>query len=310
MQAHPHIHIVTTNIQKNGKRISIHNIGKNQSTQARKEIETIYNLAKAEDQSRLQSEEIKPLNVQRVTYGKSPTKRGIINVLDAVLPKYKYASLAELNAVLKIYNLTADRGKEEGIIFRKRGLVYRVLDERGNKIGVPIKASSIYNKPTLAFLEGKFKENELLKQAHKKSLKTSIDWIMVMPPKSLQAFKEGLLKEKINLVVRENDKGIIYGMTYIDYKTKCVFNGSDIGKEYSAKSILEKCGITQTLPLQEKIFIRKKISITERQEFKLELNTHQNNKQNLSNVLEVIIKPVEENTYLPYELRKQKIEKT
>ena len=309
MQAHPHIHIVTTNIQKNGKRISIHNIGKNQSTQARKEIETMYNLVKAEDQSKLQSEEIKPLNVQRVTYGKSPTKRGIINVLDAVLPKYKYSSLAELNAVLKIYNLTADRGKEEGIIFKKRGLVYRVLDERGNKIGVPIKASSIYNKPTLSFLEGKFKENELLKQAHKKSLKTSIDWIMVMPPKSLQAFKEGLLKEKINLVVRENDKGIIYGMTYIDYKTKCVFNGSDIGKEYSAKSILEKCGITQTLPLQEKIFIRKKISITERQEFKLELNTHQNNKQNLSNVLEVIIKPVEENTYLPYELRKQKKKK-
>ena len=187
MQAHPHIHIVTTNIQKNGKRISIHNIGKNQSTQARKEIETMYILVKAEGQGKLQAEEIKPLNVQRVTYGKSPTKRGIINVLNAILPQYKYASLAELNAVLKIYNLTADRGKEEGIIFRKRGLVYRVLDERGNKIGVPIKASSIYNKPTLAFLEGKFKENELLKQSQKKSLKTSIDWIMVKPANFLEA---------------------------------------------------------------------------------------------------------------------------
>jgi hypothetical protein len=254
---HPHIHIVTTNIQKDGKRISIHNIGKNQSTQARKGIETMYNLVKAEHQSKMQSEEIKPLNVQRVTYGKSPTKRGIINVLNAILPHYKYASLTELNAVLKIYNLTADRGKEEGIIFRKLGLVYRVLDERGNKIGVPIKASSIYNKPTLPFLEGRFKENELLKQGYKKSVKTSIDWIMVKPPKSLKAFKEALLKEKINLVIRENDIGIIYGITYIDHKTKCVFNGSDIGKEYSAKSILEKCGITQTLPLQEKIFIKK-----------------------------------------------------
>ncbi len=157
---HPHIHIVTTNIQKNGKRIPLHNIGKNQSTQARKEIETIYKLVKADGQNKLQSEEIKPLYAQRITYGKSPTKRGITNVLDAVLPKYKYASLAELNAVLKLYNLTADRGKVDGIIFRKRGLVYRVLDERGNKIGVPVKASSIYNKPTLLFLEEKFKENE------------------------------------------------------------------------------------------------------------------------------------------------------
>src|SRR4030095_9189957 len=143
-------------------------------------------LAKAEDQKK-QSDEIKPLNAQRVNYGKSPTKRGVVNVLDAVLPKYKYASLAELNVILRLYNLGADRGKEEGIIFRKRGLVYRVLDERGNKIGVPIKASSIYSKPTLSFLETKFKENELLKQEHKKSLKTSIDWIMVKPPKSLQA---------------------------------------------------------------------------------------------------------------------------
>ena len=36
---HPHLHIVTTNIQNNGKRISLHNLGKNQSAKARKEIE-------------------------------------------------------------------------------------------------------------------------------------------------------------------------------------------------------------------------------------------------------------------------------
>jgi len=42
---------------------------------------------------------------------------------------------------------------------------------------------------------------------------------MVKPPKSLQAFKDALMKEKINLVIRENDKGVIYGITYIDHKT-------------------------------------------------------------------------------------------
>lgn len=57
---HPHIHIVNINIQKNGKRISLHNIGKNQSTTARKEIEEAYKLMKAEDQSKQQLEEIKP----------------------------------------------------------------------------------------------------------------------------------------------------------------------------------------------------------------------------------------------------------
>src|ERR1700674_2317352 len=41
---HPHIHIVATNIKKDGKRISLHNIGRNESTEARKQIELMYKL--------------------------------------------------------------------------------------------------------------------------------------------------------------------------------------------------------------------------------------------------------------------------
>jgi hypothetical protein len=301
---HPHIHIVTTNIQKDGKRISLHNLGRNESTKARKEIEIAYKLVRAEDQKKQQASEIKPVNTQRVNYGKSPTKRGIVNVLDSVIPKYKYASLAELNAVLKLYNLTADRGKKEGIIFKKNGLVYRVLDERGNKIGVPIKASSIYNKPTLSFLETKFKENELLKQEHKKNLKTSINWIMVKPPKSLQGFKMALEKEKINLVIRQNDNGIIYGLTYIDHNTKCVFNGSDIGKEYSAKGILEKCGIAQLVPgsneSTEQEISNDKKGLAPDSDGELEQT------QDSTKLLDILITAKEEDNYLPYDLRKRK----
>ena len=69
---------------------------------------------KAEDQKKQQPGEIKPVNVQRVNYGKAPTKRAIVNVLDSVIPNYKYASLAELNAILKLYNLVADRGQRGG----------------------------------------------------------------------------------------------------------------------------------------------------------------------------------------------------
>jgi hypothetical protein len=304
---HPHIHIVSTNIQKDGRRISLHNLGRNESTKARKEIEIAYRLVKTEDQKKQQSNEIKPVNVQRVNYGKSPTKRGIVNVLDAVLPKYKYASLAELNAVLKLYNLVADRGKEEGIIFRRGGLVYRVLDERGNKIGVPIKASSIYSKPTLSYLEKRFEENELLKKEFRKNLKTSIDWIMVKPPKSLLAFKESLQKEKINLVIRQNDNGIIYGLTYIDHNTKCVFNGSDIGKEYSAKGILEKCGIKQLTPDQDKSIRFEKSP--EKKELLPDSELQQEHTQDSAKLLDILMAAKEEYNYLPYELRKPKKKK-
>jgi len=305
---HPHIHIVTTNFQNNGKRISLHNIGKNQSAKARKEIEIAFKLVKAGEQKNEKSEEIRPLDLRRLTYGKSPTKRAITNVLDTVLPQYKYASLPELNAILKLYNLVADRGKEDGIIFKKNGLVYRMLNEKGNKIGVPIKASSIYNKPTLTYLEIKFKENGILKQEHKKSLKTTIDWIMIKPPKNLQTFKEALEKEKINLVIRQNNDGIVYGLTYIDHKTKCVFNGSDIGKEYSAKSILGKCGIEQLIPKQEKS-VESKISNPKSEKINTVMDRHPEFKKNLSNALDVILSPEETFNYVPYGLRKQKKKK-
>ena len=67
-------------------------------------------------------------------------------MLDAVLSTYKYMSLPELNAVLKQYNVKADRGSEESRIYQTGGLVYRVIDAGGDPIGVPIKASDFYNK--------------------------------------------------------------------------------------------------------------------------------------------------------------------
>ena len=81
----------------------------------------------------------------------------IQNVLEAVLNQYRYASLPELNAVFKQYNIIAERGSENSRIYQHNGLLYRILDAEGNPIGVPIKASMYYNKPTLKFLEEKFK---------------------------------------------------------------------------------------------------------------------------------------------------------
>ena len=60
--------------------------------------------------------------------------------------------MPELNAVLQQYNVIADRGSENSRVYQNHGLIYRILDENGNKVGVPIKASDFYNKPTLKYL--------------------------------------------------------------------------------------------------------------------------------------------------------------
>jgi hypothetical protein len=239
--AHPHVHIVTTLIQESGKRIPIHYLGKNQSEKARKEIETAFGLVQAQSKTKKQIEVIQPVDVAKAIYGKSETRRSIANIVSTVTRTYKYTSLPELNAVLRQYNVTADRGTEKSKMYTRKGLLYSLIDEKGKRIGIPVKASGIYGKPTLAFLEKQFKLNEVLRVPLKEQLRKTVD-------KALQAssittkeqFKNALNKNGIAVLFRTNAEGRTYGVTFVDNRARVVFNGSDLGKPYSASAILDR----------------------------------------------------------------------
>ena len=238
---HPHIHIVSVKVKEDGSRIDMQNIGRNQSEQARKEIEKNFNLVKASVKEQ-QASTLKPVNIQRVQYGRSETKRAITNVLELVVNGYRFTSLPELNAVLQQYNVYADKGTENSRIFIHLGLVYRILNEAGEKVGVPIKASDIFNKPTLSFLESRYEQNEKQRQQYKSRLTNTIDQTLLKhPSSSLIDLLINLKSQGVRAVLRQNKDGLIYGITYVDHRTKCVFNGSDLGKEYSARRIQERC---------------------------------------------------------------------
>ena len=234
---HPHIHIVSTTIKADGSHINTHNIGRNQSEKARKEIEQQFGLIKAERQAELRNPGIKPVEAAKVIYGKDETKRAIANTVGVVFSQYKFASLPEFNAALKQFNVVADRGKEEGRIYKNRGLVYRVLDATGNKVGVPIKASSIGCKPTLPNLENKFESNETSKETLKPFVKARLDECIAQLPSTMKELTDYLKQKNIYTVLRQNAEGRLYGITFVDNQNKVVFNGSDLGKGYSAAAI-------------------------------------------------------------------------
>jgi len=243
--AHHHVHIATTNMQANGKRIDIHNIGWLVSEPARKAIEQEFNLVKAESKKFKTQPAIKPADAEKALYGHIPTKRAISNVVNAVLSSYKFTSLAELNAILKQFNVIADRGKEDTQMFQKKGLIYSLLDAKGNAIGVPIKSSSLYSKPTLPNLEKKFEKNEELRKPFKETLKTIIDNTFKKYHEiTKDTFIKELANQNVKVALRQNEQGFTYGVTFIDNNNKTVFNGSDLGKVYSAKALTER--FTQT----------------------------------------------------------------
>ncbi len=250
--SHPHLHIVTTNMQADGKRISIHNIGRTLSEEARKEIELEFKLVKADGRKKSEALEISPVNIEKIIYGKSPTKRAINNVVSAVVRSYKFTSLAEFNAALKQFNVIADRGKVDTIMFEKKGLVYSITDKKGRRVGIPFKASVLSGKPTLNTLEKKFELNMEKRKPFREELKRRIDKVYNEYTGITKAtFTAEMSKQNVHVVFRQNDKGFTYGITFIDNKNKTVFNGSDLGKAYSAKALTERLSTVNKLLMPE-----------------------------------------------------------
>lgn len=312
--AHPHIHLVSIKVRPDGSRIDMNNIGRNQSEQARKAIEKEFGLVVAEEQKRQQKNQIKPVSVAKALYGKSQTKLAIQNVLQSLLPQYRYTSLPELNAVLKQYNVLAQRGNEKSRVYRHKGLLYRILDADGNPIGVPIKASLFYNKPTLQFLEQKFKENEAKRLPYKARIKNAIDLALLDNRTRLPDLIKELKKQGIDVVLRQNKEDLIYGITYVDHQTKCVFNGSALGKQYSAKAIQERY-LHNTVPgpkLNEPSIQKQVGSPSRATTSPTDTKVNQNDLSPISttkqdeNILEVLVKPEYTSSFMPYQLKRKK----
>jgi len=239
---HQHLHILTTNIENTGKRIELHNIGRDRSETARRAIEAKFGLVKA-DQKKPILEASNISNLKPLDYGKVPTKRAMTNIVNEVTRSYKFTSLAELNAILGLFNINADRGSKESVMFQNNGLRYWVTDHNGKKQGVPIKASSMYIKPTLKLLEERFRLNDYLRKPLKETVKAKINEGL-----KNAADKESLIlllaKMQVQLVIRQNSEGRIYGLTFVDHQQKAVFNGSDLGKEYSAAMLFQRLAIS------------------------------------------------------------------
>lgn len=250
---HCHVHIVTTSIRPDGSSINLHNIGKIRSENARKALEKEFGLTPAESQKKELST-IKPALVSAAEYGRTQTKQAIASVLLRVITEYHFTSLAELNAVLSQYRVRADPGAEGSRIRRHSGLKYHLITEDGKAVGVPIKASSFHFKPTIKGLERHFAAGRSGRLRHMNRLKNTLDSVLTQGVGTLDELADRLKSEGVVLLARSSEKGLVYGLTFVDHRTRSVFNGSDLGKQYSAKAVqqmlLSQSGHTTAQQLQ------------------------------------------------------------
>jgi len=91
-------------------------------------------------------------------------------------------------------------------MFKNKGLVYSILDAAGNWIGVPVKASSIYCRPTLVRLEKMFLRNKEARKQHQGTLRDVIQGVL-QNCSSLEEFTSVLRTKGIKPLVRTNEEG-------------------------------------------------------------------------------------------------------
>lgn len=222
-----HIHIVTVNVNEEGKRLNQDFLYR-RSKKITTELEEKYNLHKA------QREKISPDTPIAKIDPNGDIKRQVANTVKMVGMRYKFQTMGEYNAILGLYNVRCDTadGRVNGREYH--GLVYFATDDNGNVIATPLKASRLGKFASRTAIDGRFERAK--------------DKIDVAPTKRKVAdalnqasgkddFVVKLKERNIDVVLRYTDAGRIYGVTFVDHDTMTALNGSRLGKEFSANAL-------------------------------------------------------------------------
>lgn len=235
-----HIHIVTVNVNEQGKRLNQDFLFR-RSKKITTELEEKYNLHKA------QREKITPDMPIKKVDPSGDIKRQVANTVKMVGMRYKFQTMGEYNAVLSLYNIRCEQtdGKVNGREYH--GLVYFATDDEGKVIANPFKASRLGKFASRTAIDSRFekaKDNDIAttrcKVAECLAQSTGKD-----------DFTAKLKDCGIDVVFRYTDEGRIYGVTFIDHNTMTVLNGSRLGKQFSANALNERFNNPQAQPTND-----------------------------------------------------------
>lgn len=225
-----HIHIVSVCVDEDGKKIS-DKFEKRRSMNVCRELERNHDLIPATDKERQQNDKI----FSPVDYQTGDIKSQIASVIRHLPKYYQFQTLGEYNALLSLFNITTE--KVEGELQGKfqQGLLYFALNDKAEKVSHPFKASLFGKDAGISALELHFEKSKETLKNHptKQTLKSAVTTAL-QSTSDEQTFKNQLAEQGINVMVRRNETGRIYGMTFIDHNSKTVWNGSRLGKELSA----------------------------------------------------------------------------
>ena len=225
-----HMHIVSVRINEKGEKID-HNREAIRAQNICREMEVKYGLHPTLGEHG----ERELLSLQKVDYPKGNVKAQVKHTARTLLECYNCHSLAEYNTLLNLYNVTVYevRGSVDGKEYH--GIMYGALDDDGRQVGTPFKSSKFGKVLGYKALQKKFTASTKKVKKDKLAERTRQEIIKAMQDiGTKENFVRRLKDADIEVVYRINPEGRLYGITFIDHTTRAVFNGSRLGKAFSA----------------------------------------------------------------------------
>ena len=226
--AREHIHIVSLRVNSKGEKIN-DRFEKRRSKQITDALERKYGLIPSSKVS--DKEEVKK---PKVDIGKGNVKEQVASVVRTVLKHYRFCSLGELNAILFVYNLAVEEVKTEFRGKKYDGLVYVPTDDKGDKVSNPIHASDIGRGVGYTAVQNRIQKSKQGIKPLLPILRNKVLQAMRTSPRTEKDLQSRLKEQGLRVIIRKNESGRIYGITFIDDEVGIALNGSRLGKGYAA----------------------------------------------------------------------------
>lgn len=226
-----HLHIVSVRVDETGRAIS-DSYEHERSMKVCRELEQQFNLTPA-----TKKEWKEGLPLSPVDYEGGNLKGQLAGVIRPIAREWRFQSLGEYRAVLSLYGISVDEVKGEYGGREYHGLSYSATDKDGNKVGKPFKSSVFGKEAGIAALEKRMLSSAAWVKSHKDiapDTAARIASAMQTAGRDRALFERELMHQGVGVVFRTNEAGRIYGATFINHADKTVFNGSRLGKEFSA----------------------------------------------------------------------------
>ena len=276
--AREHIHIVSLRVDSKGRKINDKYEGR-RSKKITDALEKKYNLIPSSKVSEKPTTETPKVDVMQ-----GNIKEQVANTVRSAMKHYSFCSLGELNAILSRYNLAVEEVKTEYRGKQYDGLVYVPTDDKGNKVSTPIHASDIGRGMGYTAVQNNMLKSKQIVKPLIPTVRRKVLEVMRTSPQTEERLRQRLEEQGLRVVIRKNEGGRIYGITFIDDEKGIALNGSRLGKGYAANKFNEYFSNPEKNPfLDESLY--GKIDTT----FQQQMQTIQSDEQESDNLVDELI---------------------